>query len=169
MPGSDANETERFLFMITFSCHANRRVLDNDKAKYIVASCLSRQLGEHNASCGAFVIMPDHVHALIDIQPKVLPTLMKWWKQRSSFRLKELLSESLVAYGAKVGPSQPVWTPGYNRVILETEEEVARALDYIHQNPFEAGLVSRAEDWQFSSAGFYETGGRPLVPIEQLF
>jgi REP-associated tyrosine transposase len=40
--------------------------------------------------------------------------------------------------------------------------EVLRAMiDYIHANPVRRGLVARAEDWEWSSARWYE-GLRPV-------
>ena len=35
--------------------------------------------------------------------------------------------------------------------------------EYIHNNPVRRGLVSRPEQWEWSSAGWYE-GKKPLRP-----
>ena len=38
-------------------------------------------------------------------------------------------------------------------------------IDYIHLNPVRRGLVGRASDWRWSSAGWYEAESScPLVP-----
>jgi hypothetical protein len=40
--------------------------------------------------------------------------------------------------------------------------EAMAKLEYIHQNPVRAGLVTRAEDWPYSSARWYRTGEGPV-------
>ncbi len=68
------------------------------------------------------------------------------------------------------GPVRPVarvtpgrfWQPGggYDRNITSTK--VLRAvIDYIHANPVRRGLVSAAEEWEWSSARWY-AGRRPV-------
>jgi putative transposase len=38
-------------------------------------------------------------------------------------------------------------------------------IDYVHQNPARRGLVERAADWRWSSAGWYEGAPRcDLIP-----
>ena len=38
-------------------------------------------------------------------------------------------------------------------------------IEYVHNNPVRRGLVDRAADWRWSSAGWYEGINRcPLVP-----
>jgi hypothetical protein len=36
-------------------------------------------------------------------------------------------------------------------------------LDYLHENPVRKGLVTRAQDWLWSSAGYFLGGSSPLV------
>jgi putative transposase len=54
------------------------------------------------------------------------------------------------------------WQPGggYDRNITSIETLHAM-IDYIHANPVRRGLVTRAEDWQWSSAGWF-AGMRPV-------
>lgn len=49
--------------------------------------------------------------------------------------------------------------PGYDRN-LQTCEAVQASIDYIHNNPVVRGLCRRARDWRWSSARFYESGGK---------
>mgnify|MGYP006876301261 CR=1 FL=1 len=53
---------------------------------------------------------------------------------------------------------------GYDRNISESRTLMSM-MDYVHQNPSRRGLVERAADWRWSSAGWYE--GAPscdLIP-----
>jgi len=42
-----------------------------------------------------------------------------------------------------------------------------KKLDYIHQNPVKCGLVETAEQWEFSSASWYD-GGSSIIEIDDM-
>jgi type I restriction enzyme R subunit len=44
------------------------------------------------------------------------------------------------------------WFREYFDRYIRNEPHFANAVRYIHENPVQAGLVDRAEDWEFSSA-----------------
>lgn len=57
------------------------------------------------------------------------------------------------------------WQPRFFDRALRTVKEYHEKVEYIHQNPVEAGLVSRAEDWRWSSAREYSgTMSAPVSP-----
>ena len=58
-------DKDNHAYFVTFSCYRRRRLLDHDRAKGIVVHFLSAQLKNQNGSCIGFVIMPDHVHAMV--------------------------------------------------------------------------------------------------------
>ncbi len=55
-------------YFVTFSCYRRRKLLDHDQAKQIVIHFLAAQLKNQSGTCMGFVIMPDHVHAIIHFQ-----------------------------------------------------------------------------------------------------
>jgi putative transposase len=59
------------------------------------------------------------------------------------------------------------WQQHNHPVELNSNEMMDGRLDYIHNNPVEAGFVSKAEDWIWSSARDYAEEGKG--PIELLF
>ena len=50
---------------VTFSCYRRRHRLDHDRAKGVVLGELNSQLARRKARCVGFVVMPDHVHAIV--------------------------------------------------------------------------------------------------------
>src|SRR5262249_16675059 len=54
-----------YAHFITFSCDRRRRLLDHDHPKRVVLDVLDAQLTHQSARCVGFVIMPDHVHAIV--------------------------------------------------------------------------------------------------------
>jgi putative transposase len=86
----------------------------------------------------AFVIMPDHFHALITPAPDVsLEKAMQFIKGGFSFRLKSKVD---------------VWMRGINESQIMSKEKFMNCLRYIEENPVRRGLVSTPEAYPFSSA-----------------
>lgn len=86
----------------------------------------------------AFIIMPDHFHALITPAPEVsLEKAMQFIKGGFSFRLKSKLD---------------VWMRSFNESQVSTEEKFVSCVRYIEENPVRRGLVTTREAYPFSSA-----------------
>ncbi|WP_060508034.1 transposase [Pseudomonas sp. NBRC 111124] len=84
----------------------------------------------------AWVVMPDHVHWLIELKTGTLCQLMRRFKSCSSHAL----------YQAGM-PRRKIWQPGYYDRALRKEEQVREVARYIVANPIRAGLVTRARDY----------------------
>jgi putative transposase len=86
----------------------------------------------------AFVIMPDHFHALLTPAPDVsLEKAMQFIKGGFSFRFKSKLD---------------VWMRSFNESQIMSAEKFASCVRYIEENPARRGLVATPEEFQFSSA-----------------
>jgi putative transposase len=143
-------------YFVTFSCYRRRRLLDSDRAKGIVVHYLAVQLKHQNGRCIGFVIMPDHVHALISFQESdSLSTFMNQWKRRSSLQLKKLYQSDLCEYGKAIETQEPMWQAKYYCFNIFSEKKAKEKLLYKHGNSVRAGLVDKPEDWQFGSARWY--------------
>ena len=95
----------------------------------------------------AFVIMPDHFHALITPAADVsLEKAMQFIKGGFSFRLKS---------------KQDVWMRSFNETQIMSAEKFRSCMRYIEENPVRKGLVSKAEDFEFSSANHGEVDAMP--------
>jgi putative transposase len=95
----------------------------------------------------AFVIMPDHFHALITPAPNVsLEKAMQFIKGGFSFRLKRKLE---------------IWERSFNEAQIVTAEKFQNGVRYIHENPVRRRLVLMAEDYPFSSATAGPWDGMP--------
>jgi putative transposase len=96
----------------------------------------------------AFVIMPDHFHALITPAPDVsLEKAMQYIKGGFSFRLKSNLD---------------VWTRSFNESQVMSEEKFASCVRYIEENPVRRGLVSTPQAYPFSSVARDQLDPMPL-------
>ena len=84
----------------------------------------------------AWVVMPDHVHWLIELQSGTLSCLMRRFKSRSSHALYQ-----------RGMSRKKIWQPGYQNRALRRKESVLHVARYIVANPIRAGLVDRAGDY----------------------
>ena len=146
-------------YFLTFSCHHRRRLLDTDAAKGMVISVMSSQLMKRKGVCLGFVIMPDHVHAVVWFPASdQLSEFVKQWKRLSSYLLRKNIKEHQTKYAKATGDKGPIWQRRYYSFNLYSENKIREKLDYMHHNPVKAGLVAKAEHWRFSSARHYLLG-----------
>jgi len=89
-----------------------------------------------------FVLMPNHVHLLITPAANVsLEKAMQFIKGGFSYRA-----------GKEMRFRGAIWNPGFNEHRIRSAAEYSSHVRYTHMNPVEAGLVSKPEEWSYSSA-----------------
>ena len=121
-------DREGHAHFVTFSCYRRRRLLDHDRAKKVVLGVLNSQLSRQDGRCVGFVVMPDHVHAVVRFpKPDQISHFMKQWKQRSSIQMKRLIRSLLVRYAETIDLAEPVWQAGYNDFNLFTDRRSWRS------------------------------------------
>jgi len=161
-------DSERALHFVTFSCYRRRSLLDTPQARRIVLGTLNAQLTRLDGRCAGFVVMPEHVHALLWFPAEgLLSECLKQWKRTSSVRIQELLQTTLVAYAAELPKREPVRQPRYYDFNVYSPRKLAEKLQYMHLNPVRRGLVAKAVDWRWSSARFYELHRTVGLPIHR--
>lgn len=84
----------------------------------------------------AWVVMPDHLHWLVELAEQPLPTLVQRVKGRSARTINQYLRRG----GA-------FWQAGYHDHSLRCEEDVQAVARYVVANPLRAGLVRRVGDY----------------------
>jgi len=98
--------------------------------------------------------MPEHVHLLLsEPERSNLAVVLQMLKQN--------VSQELNAHA-----TNPFWQPRYYDFNVYREQKLIEKLDYMHGNPVQRGLVTRPEDWAWSSARHYATGEEGAVEIE---
>ena len=91
----------------------------------------------------AWVIMPDHLHWLVQLRRGSLGQLMQTLKSRSAIALNQVR-----------GSTGPVWQKGYHDRAVRTEEDLRTLGRYVVANPLRAGLVDRLGDYPFWDAAW---------------
>ena len=89
----------------------------------------------------AWVVMPNHVHLVVDVWDVPLAKLIGGWKGKSS-----RLANVLLRRGGQF------WQEDYYDTLIGDEAHLQRAIRYTEQNPMKAFLVKAARDWPWCSA-----------------
>ena len=95
--------------------------------------------------------MPEHVHLLVS-EPK-----------RGTL---DLTIQALKTSVSKQSSQRPFWLARYYDFNVFSSDRRVEKLRYLHRNPVTRGLVSRPEEWRWSSFRHYLTGESGTVEIE---
>ncbi len=160
-------DDQLFTHFITFSVYRRRRLFEHEYPNRILLGVLTEELDQFDACCTGFVIMPDHVHALIWL-PKtgLLSEFMHGWKRKSSFHIRNWYRCELPNYFADFGEGNQFWQPKYYSFEIYERHKIEEKLHYMHQNPVRAGLVTQTVEWRWSSARWYELQEPVGIPIQ---
>ena len=131
-----------FPSLLTTNVRARRPVFGDVTAARHVMKVIQEIAEQEPFELLAFVVMPDHLHLVAWPRPPVTTgRVMKMIKGRFARE-----------YQAERGQRGPFWQERYHEEALTTDEAVLRAVEYVHHNPVEAGLVQSPVDWPWSSA-----------------
>ncbi|MGD0008823.1 MAG: transposase [Terriglobia bacterium] len=111
----------------------------------LLARAFKRARALHPFHLTAWVFLPDHRHCICaPVYPVTISLAMKSVKQ-----------SSMSAVNQRRGADGELWQPRFFDRALRTVKEYNEKVEYIHLNPVRAGLVSRPEDWRWSSYNEY--------------
>jgi putative transposase len=122
---------------------AHARIFDDATAKIFLIE-LRDACGRHRVQVHGYCILPNHYHLLLFTPEAGLSAAMQTLSSR--------FTQSVNRYHERDGP---LFRGRFRSVLIGDDAHLARVSQYIHLNPVEAGLVARAEDWRWSSAGSY--------------
>lgn len=150
---------------LTFSCFRGFAFLKAERTCQWLADAIDAARKELDFALWAYVFMPEHVHLLI--YPRRVPYEIQVIRQQ----IKEPVGRDAVEC---MRVHAPHWLPritvrrgnrverrfwqaggGFDRNAWDPHTVLAM-IEYIHNNPVRRGLVSRPEDWKWSSAGWLE-------------
>jgi putative transposase len=116
---------------------------ESDRHRYL--EILQDVIRTHRLAIHAYVLMDNHVHILAS--PATAEGLS---------RTMQSLGRRYVGwFNARHGRSGTLWEGRFRCAVIETERYLLACMRYIELNPVRAGMVVRAGDYPWSSAGFH--------------
>ena len=120
--------------------------------------------------------MPTHLHMILVFERKFkLSDFMRDFKKWTSVKILENLhNENEFKLLRKMKyrfreQKHKVWQDRFDGYSLKHPNVVFQKMLYIHQNPVKKKLVEKAEDYFYSSAGFYKGHQNLFMPVNDLF
>jgi putative transposase len=100
----------------------------------------------------AWVVMPNHVHALFNVEAASMAEILESWKKHTAIKANRLLNRR----GA-------FWQADYWDTFMRNAEQERKSVSYIENNPTKAKLVLDPKEWPWSSARFRDELGRLCI------
>jgi putative transposase len=129
----------------------------------------------------AYCIMPSHIHLIFRDKQNEPEKLLGNIKRYTSNKIQEAIDNNpeesrkgWLIWMMKRAASKTsnvnkrmLWQHHNKPIELWSQEVINQKLNYIHQNPVEAGFVTETEHWKYSSANNY-AGGKGMMDITLL-
>ena len=126
-------------YLVTAVTAQRRRLFQVTATAELFQRTLFDYRGQGKFLVHAFVVMPEHFHALISPAPDVsLEKAMQFIKGGFSFRLKSKMD---------------VWERSFNESQIMTSDKFVTCVRYIEDNPVRKRIVFDAAEYLYSSAG----------------
>ena len=104
----------------------------------------------HPFHIDAFVILPDHIHAIWTLPGGGADFSTRWRLIKIVFSKSIPKTERLSKVRRACG-ERGIWQRRFWEHLIRDDEDYGRHVEYCYINPVKHGLVTRVRDWPFSS------------------
>lgn len=139
-----------------------KKLLQPDKYKEIIIDSMRFIVEDNRVVINAFVIMSNHMHLIWQMKAgnmadAVQRDFLKFTAQQMKKDLQKNHPQVLSHFEVNASDRKyQFWERNPLSIELRSQEVYEQKLDYIHQNPVKAGVCLLPEEYQYSSARFYE-------------
>jgi putative transposase len=131
-----------YTYFVTTKTWENRDLFRVSENSEILAQCLMHYRKKGTYLLHEFVVMTNHLHLLLTPNNETsLERAMQFIKGGSSHEIHK-----------QRGHKMQIWQAGFHESTIRDDQDFVSRRQYIRMNPVEARLVSRPEDWAYSSA-----------------
>ncbi|MEM1062282.1 MAG: transposase [Planctomycetota bacterium] len=160
-----------FFTVVTYG----RRKIFNDTANRDLLGDIIREVKTRRPFVAdAFVLLPDHLHAIWTLPPHDHDFSARWSEIKGSFTKAFMTRggvDRAITKARRIEGRRGVWQPRFWEHAVRDEADFDRCFDYIHYNPVKHGLAESPADWPASSfrrwaeQGVYDIAwGRTTAP-----
>jgi putative transposase len=105
---------------------------------------------KHPFEIVAWVVLPEHLHAVWSLPPGDWDYSMRWHQIKGGFS-RLVPKGALVSHGRASKGERGICQRRFWEHLIRDDDDLARQVDHIHFNPVKHGYVSRPVDWPYSS------------------
>lgn len=165
------------LYFITASVCGFFRIFADDSYARIVLDSLAWLRNEKRMVLFAYVLMPSHLHAIIQPLDRTIGDLLQNFGSHTAHAILDQLQrghrEELLEYFENqrrdLRSKHSIWQDIQAKNIF-TEKFLAQKLEYIHQNPIarDSNILKNRAEYRYSSACFYDEGRPSIIPVDDI-
>jgi putative transposase len=159
---------------ITFSCYHRFPLLARRERRDQFLKALEAIRKKYGMVVAGYVVMPEHVHLLVEEPRKqdlsaALKALKQSVSRRVLRRLRQQAGQGQLSAGPVAGEVRlhHFWQARFHDFNIWSPKKHIEKLRYIHRNPVTRGLVDRPEQWLWSSFRHYAYGESGLVVVNE--
>jgi putative transposase len=105
---------------------------------------------DHPFTIDAFVILPDHLHAVWTLPPGDSDLSTRWRLIKNRFA-RALPKQERLGAVRKARSERGIWQRRFWEHMIRDDADYARHVEYCYINPLKHRLVTRVRDWPYSS------------------
>ena len=166
-------------YFITTTIVEWQNVFVSDELFEVIIASLKYCIDHKGLHLHAYVIMPNHVHYIVSVDPaQYLSDIMRDFNRFTSRRITRIFEKAkqtdLLDVFQKAATEErrrnkyKVWQEGYHPIAIYSEDFFLQKLKYMHENPVRKGLTDQAENWKYSSAQNYYLDDHSTIQVECL-
>ena len=152
-------------------------VFTTDSYFSIIVNSLKYCQSQKGLNIVAYVIMPEHIHLVTsnpeegslsditrDLKRFTSKEITRQLERDNEVSLLNVLQKS--AAKGRGNTEYKVWQDGFHPEAIYSETFLNQKVEYIHYNPVRRGLVSRPEEWRYSSARNYTSHDETIIEVD---
>ena len=144
-----------FFFTVNLADRSSRMLVEQVA---LLRESVRRVKARHPFDILAWVVLPDHLHALWTLPADDNDNAIRWALIKAGFSRVTPKGEPVRVNRMRRG-ERGVWQPRFWEHLITDEADLQSHVDYIHINPVKHGHAARAADWPHSSIHRYIRAG----------
>lgn len=169
------SQEPNIIHYVTTVTYRRVQVFRSDEVCALFVETLAETRRRHPCKLIGYVIMPDHVHLLVNPESADVSNLLRYLKGNSARRILDWLRANKHTISLdklrldspqKHAHTHAVWQKEFSAIDLWSPKFIQQKLNYIHCNPVRAGFCEHPVEWRWSSFHAYLPHGPGSVPIE---
>jgi putative transposase len=157
------------LHFLTSNIAGRRPIFKSTEACLAVVDVLSELRGEWPFKLIAYVLMPDHIHLVVNPRDGRIRELGGKLKSSSSRKIVPLFPDGTFVIGLDESgaPAHQVYQESFKAFPLWSTWMIWQKINYIHSNPLKARLVKSAADYRWSSYRSFYLGEHDPIEVDR--
>jgi len=166
------NLIDEHFFFVTTTVIQFLPIFTNHKFCNVLIENIKHYKSKYKFEILGYVIMSSHFHWIIEVNPKygTISDIMRDIKKFTAWHIFDLLAkgeDKIFIEEAKniKGQQRKLWMNRFDDEVIRNNKMFWTKLKYIHNNPVEAGLVTKPERYRYSSARNYVYNDHSVLEV----